>query len=488
MTITQKITDNNSVGNHHPDYDRFFKSWSKVRDCMDGENVIKSKQEQYLPRPMGMSGEYSESYDAYIERAHFPLITSYALSGALGAIITKLPQFNVPPELDYIIKNATKDGRSIQQLFLDIVIEILQTGRVPLLVDLLKSNNEFRFVQYKAEELINWKSSLPGSDQSLTLAVIEESIPSDDDIFSHATDTVYRVLSLDKQGKYTSRIFGEKNDEYSEFFTTPKYMGQSYTEVPMFIAGSISNSYDVQPIPLIPVANCSVQIYRKEADLANSEFLSCNPTLVVVGASNDDDLPNVVGSSVMIVLPNEAARVFYTKTDTAALTHVSKHIESLYEEAIRHGVAILDNRKGVEAAEALRIRQATQSASIYSTYLAAINAIRQGLEVMCKWSGHDPKLVVIDAPDSLAHGIPDPAVMKEVIEGFGVGVVPMTVIHRYLVYSGLLDQQVSYEEYLKLLDDQQKLKKESELANSGKPEGQEEEPRVDAEGNPIAPA
>lgn len=161
----------------------------------------------------------------------------------------------------------------------------------------------------------------------------------------------------------------------------------------------------------------------------------------------------------MIVIPNEAARVFYTTTDTAALTHVSKHIESLYEEAIRHGVAILDARKGVEAAEALRIRQATQSASVYSVYLAAMNAIKQGLKLMCKWANYDAEKVILDAPTSLTYGIPDSSVLKEIVEGYGKDVVPLPVIHRYLVSSGLIDQTISYEEYVQMLIDQQELKK-----------------------------
>jgi len=225
-------------------------------------------------------------------------------------------------------------------------------------------------------------------------------------------------------------------------------MGKNIKEIPLFIAGSINNSTHNQPIPLLSVANCSIQIYRKEADLSNSEFLSCNPTLCMVGASNDDDLPNVVGSSVMLVLPDPQARIFYTVTDTAALQHVKTHIDDLYEEAIRHGVAILDSRKGVESAEALRIRQATQSASIYSIYLSAINALKGGLQLMCKWSGLDPKSIVVDAPSALTYGIPDSNVIRSIVEGFSKNVVPIDVVHRYLIGSGLLDQTISLQDYM----------------------------------------
>lgn len=448
----------------HPDYAMRIKDWTKIRDCMKGEDAIKDKKEDYLPRPLGMSGKYAEAYDAYIERAHFPLICPYALSGALGVVITKLPEFNVPKDLEYIIKEATKDGRSLQQLFLDIVADIFQTGRVPLAVEPTEKN-QFRFTQFKAEAFINWKTASVDVEKNMILAVMKEKkLVDEDNIFSHESMDAYRVLSIevdeDGNNAFVSTLFddqGERTDKRK----VPKYMGKTIDEIPLVVAGSINNSVDIQPIPLIPVANCSVQIYRKEADLANSEFLSCNPTLVVTGADNTDNaLPNVVGSSVMIVIPSDQARVFYTQTDTAALTHVKEHIDSLYEEAIRHGVAILDSRKGVEAAEALRIRQATQSASIYSIYLSAMNAILTGLQLMRKWDDKSVDDVTADAPASLTFGIPDPAVMEGLITGFAEsGVIPLPVIHKYLVASGLLDQTIGYEEYVKLIEENQKLRK-----------------------------
>lgn len=440
-----------AVDTVHPDYTKNKKAWARVRDCMDGEDVVKSKKELYLPRPSGMTGEYADAYDGYIERAHFPLVTAYALSGALGIVITKLPEFNVPKQLEYILKTATKDGRSLNQLFLDMIIEVFQTGRCPLLVDVISSKNEFRFVDYKAEEFINWKTPLVDEEKSLTLAVLKEAHPDSDDVFSHDTKDVYRVLRLNENDKYETALYEADGTRITDTEVSPNLRGKSIDKIPFFLSGSINNSFDMQPIPLISVANCSVQIYRKEADLANSEYLSCNPTLCVVGATNDSDLPNVVGSSVMIVLPNEQARIFYTQTDTAALSHVKTHITDLYEEAIRHGVAILDARKGVEAAESLRIRQSTQSASIYSVFLAAMNAIKQGLELMCEWGGFNKEDVILDAPSSLTQGIPDSTILKQIVEGYSTGVVPLEVIHRYLVYSGLLDQTVGYEDYVTML-------------------------------------
>ena len=38
--------------------------------------------------------------------------------------------------------------------------------------------------------------------------------------------------------------------------------------------------------------------------------------------------------------------------------------------------------------------------------------------------------------------------MREIIEGFGKNIIPISVVHRYMVGNGLIDQTVSLKEYI----------------------------------------
>ena len=78
--------------------------------------------------------------------------------------------------------------------------------------------------------------------------------------------------------------------------------------------------------------------------------------------------------------------------------------------------------------------------------------------MMCDWGGYNKDEVIIDAPSSLVLGTPDANVMRELATGVGNSVYPLTITHRYLVSSGLLDQTVSFEEYVSLLEEDQKIK------------------------------
>ena len=83
--------------------------------------------------------------------------------------------------------------------------------------------------------------------------------------------------------------------------------------------------------------------------------------------------------------------------------------------------------------------------------MSALNAITDGLELMCRWAGWNDDEVIADAPSALTYGIPDANVIRSIIEGLGGASIPLSVIHRYLIGSGLLDQTVSLNEYLDML-------------------------------------
>ena len=454
------------VSTEHADYTKYKTDWVKVRDSIAGESVIKSKDETYLPRSAGMSGEYASAYEAYKERAHFPLVCAYALQGTLGVILNTQPEFKVPKKLEYILKRATNDGLTLNQLFLNMVSDVLQTGRVPLVVEIDQVANQFRFVKYDAEDFINWKTkiNIKEATKELSLAVFKEPVDNASDEFDHGIKDGYTVLSILDNECIVRKYIQDRNNY--ESVTSLTYFGKPINKIPVFVAGSITNSIDVQPIPLLAVANASVQIYRKEADLSNAEYLSCNPTLVATGVVSEDEIPNIVGSSVLITLSDPTARVFYTTTDVAALDHVAKHIDSLYEEAIRHGVSLLESRKGVEAADALRIRQSVQAATIYSIYLSVLGAITDGLKLMCRWADLDEEEVEVDKPSTLTQDTPDSSLIKNLVEGYLAKVIPLRIIYRYVHATGLIESNITYVEYMKLLEEHEpKGKKENETEN-----------------------
>lgn len=47
---------NTNVDYNHPAYTEFLPEWNMIGDCVDGERVVKSRGEKYLPHPQIKAG------------------------------------------------------------------------------------------------------------------------------------------------------------------------------------------------------------------------------------------------------------------------------------------------------------------------------------------------------------------------------------------------------------------------------------------------
>lgn len=402
----------------HPQWETSIYAWQKSRDCMGGEKIIKSKNTKYLDIPGGMltdstapssggSGTQSAAsmgemdllpgderqydptwhpnaaYRAYLRRAKFPDIVAFTIRGLIGIATKKPPLYELPSGLEYLEETFTKCGKSIEEFYKFAINEVLQTGRLTCVVD-IGDDNKFQVVPYRAESNINW-----GKD----LCVFEEQEPKNpDDPFSHESQEIYHVFFIDpKTGLYDHGMLksGEKDlpeRSEDEEVDRPNHMGKTYEKLPIVYFGSTNLDNDVDQIPVEGIADCAIQIYRKSADLSQSQYLSCNPTLYGIGVDADDK-PTATGSTVVWLISNEDAKIGYTQTDTSALNHVSADMESLFEEAANYGAQLLGSpKKGAESAESIRLQQTAGGATLASVIDTVSQGIQNLVDIMLEWS------------------------------------------------------------------------------------------------------
>jgi hypothetical protein len=427
------MTDKASVSTKHPQYEASIFAWRQVRDCIEGEAQIKRRDTVYLPMPSGMlnatkgpsiqtSASSSTSaldqrnrtidqdlnpnyhtnpaFMAYKTRAQFPDITAFSLRGLIGVALRKDATIELPNTYDYL------EGM-VEDLYSFSISEVLQTGRLGYLVDIADDGN-FKILPYEAESIINWrqetKKDVEGVNTATTMVVLEEYVPKLDDPFASELQMQYRVLEL-IDGVYTSTLYTADGDIIPVLVgkemmatITPMYKGKTLNKIPFFFAGSTNTNPTPNVIPLGSISSIAIQVYMKSADLSQSEFLSCNPTLVLQGVSKED-APIVVGSSVAICLPDPESKAYYTETDTAALQHVMAHIKELFEQAVAYGANLLGgSSKSVESGEALRLRQSAASATLISVIRNIEKAFDDILDLIAMWAGADPEAFNFD-PD-----------------------------------------------------------------------------------------
>ena len=142
--------------------------------------------------------------------------------------------------------------------------------------------------------------------------------------------------------------------------------------------------------------------------------------LRVVGAYASGETPeasmtNDGFEALKLMLRNWSAkniRLYYTKTDTSALSHVLAHITDLYEQAVYAGAQLLDSsKKAAESAETARLKQASSGSTLASIVRNVAKGVEDQLKMIAKWKGENPDEVEF-LPITESPSLRTPALLK----------------------------------------------------------------------------
>jgi len=266
------------------------KEYDTIRDCLNGQEVIKSKKDKYLPRPnpLDISEENYTRYKDYLNRAVFYGVTNRTLVGLLGQIFHKKATVKLPLYLEELSKNINGAGLNLEQFSKKVCGNIISFGRGGILTDFTNSNeNEVPTKEsidngnirpvlkfYESSDIINWRTIDIGSNSVLSLVVLKEKYPYYDDGFELKEDVQYRVLRLE-EGKYYQYIYrgNVKNAKrISQQFTEISkilildHNGNPFNEIQFEFIGSSNNDVEIDYPPLYNIAALNIAHYRNSAD------------------------------------------------------------------------------------------------------------------------------------------------------------------------------------------------------------------------------
>lgn len=401
---------------YHDEYINKNSIWTLMEDAYN--NDIKRYAHRYLVAPPGVFQEElndNDSIKSTIEKLIIPVADgstwtyaakAYAAGGFEADLVPRTikgfislvgehaPVMEVPTKMEYIRKEATKDNMDINTLYLRVVRGVLLKGRVPLVLDI--HDDQIKIVEYKAESLIDWEAMDVSSDSSLfKYAIFKDVINNESydpfDSNSQRYFDVYYHHYLDNGVYRVKKITITDSDvEPIEEIITPLYKGKTLSFIPILAIGAIDNTPDVDAIPLVGIANCTTAIYDLSCMLKHAEKTSAVPTMYITGV-NPEDAPTVTGAGVCIVLPDYTSKVGYTITDTSAMTHIKNRMADYYMQAQELGASLLGSSKqGSESGEALRLRQASSTATVKSIVVNVGEGFTRLLNMIAEWIG-EPK-------------------------------------------------------------------------------------------------
>ena len=288
---------------------RVLPEYNRVRDCLVGEQQVKTQREKYLPRPTADTDPTADKrYEVYLERAVFWNFTQRHHQSLVGQAFLNEPKIQLPARMEAMLENADGRGMSLIQMAKAAFSHLIAYGRCGIYADFPPVKGAVTRDQsgrYKPTirlispfKILSWQRN----DDGVLVSVLIEETYHQRQVFVTARQLQYRQLALTDSGYevaiyrpseaidlsalsestcLTSELLSQPALTLVKTFKPTDSSGNRLQEIPFEFAGSENNNETVDKPPLYPLASANLSDYRTSADLEEMLFLGGQPTVWV---------------------------------------------------------------------------------------------------------------------------------------------------------------------------------------------------------------
>jgi len=404
-------------------YEQNKQNWRLIRDLIKGESALKQHDlenlntqsarinnlnnfklnELYLPIPdaTNCSAENLFRYAQYVQRASLFNATKRSEQGMTGMVFSRPIEAVLPASVQYLLNDADGSEVGLEQQAQEVLNDILETGREGLLVDFParsadnpvtiqdaeKLGVRSTIVMYKAETILDWDSIKVNAASKLSFVKLAETVTKRDEsnIFAMVKTKQIRVLLLNSEGNYEQRIYSDSEDEY-ETRNPVDANGLPFKYIPFFFIGSVNNRPNVDPAPLIEIAEVNLAHYRNSADFEESTFIVGQPMLVIAGLTDawaEKYFADGIGAGARgAVLVPEGGSANFIQVQPNSMPADGMAIKS--KQMVELGARLITDGGTAQTAEAARIKHSADASvlkvivrNMIQAYIDAIAAVLQ---------------------------------------------------------------------------------------------------------------
>lgn len=446
-----------AVNAKHPEYSKNLTKWQLMRDALAGEVA----KEKYVPK---LSDQEAEEYSAYVGRAEFYNATARTQVALTGLLFAKPPKVELPEALKTIGENISLDDDTLEALAKNIADECLSVGRCGVLVDLPsvekagyskleaeRLNLRAYATLYKAENIINWKTTKINGSNVTSLVVLAETYtePTQDE-FVDKIKTRYRVLDL-HEGYYRQRVFSETKagnfEVVSEIY--PSANGQKLEYLPFTFFNVNDLKTDIDKPPLLDLAKVNISHFRSEVDLEHGTHFTALPTPYVTGYQGESSEKLKIGSTAVWVINDPSAKVGFLEFSGAGLSTLENRIAVKEKRiSILGARLLLDEKKTAEATETLQMRKSGENAVLTSVASTISEGIASFLKDVAFFENIAGENLIYEINTDYNLTMIEPQLLAQIIAGIQSGDIPNEVLYDALLKGELMPKTIqSYEDY-----------------------------------------
>lgn len=388
------------ISTQHPSYSDMFPQWKKCADVERGQRAVHAAGSEYLPKN---GAESDTDYKARIKRSDFFNAFYRTVSGLSGMAFAKDPAIDLPGALDSYKADIDLAGTTLVGMAKDVVEDVLEYGRIGLLVDYpAMPENVSAITQmtaeqmglrpalktYEAKSIVNWKTMRIGNRTVLAMVVLKECHMIAKDEFEDEKEERYRVLDLDEAGHYRQRVFVEKAGKAELLETIYPVMNRAKLAfIPFRIIGVNGMGFDVEEPPLIDLVDANIAHYQVNSDIRVAMHFGV-PTFCISGYTPVEGETITVGSRAAIILPDPMAKAYFAEPQGEMLPQMQAALKEIEQRmAILGARMIADETRQAETLGATQIKRAGENSVMASLVLAVSDAFEWALGIMAQWAG-----------------------------------------------------------------------------------------------------
>lgn len=430
----------NNVDFTRPEYKTAAPQWELVRAVCRGGEEVKS----YLPELEEKESERKKKRNKdYQDRAVFYPITGNTRNGMIGMAFKKDPLIAVAEKLSCLKDDADGAGSSIYQLAQSSLESVLEVGRHGLYVD-YNSDSKLPYIfQYRAEDIINWRTDRINGRTMLTLVVLRETVEEADG-FGFKDAIQYRVLVIE-DGKFICRVYRKTAGSsvyqiHSEYI--PERAGSgAWDEIPFTFMGAQNNDHTIDEAPLLGLAKINLGHYRNSADYEDSVFFcgQVQPYLGGLDIEWRDHLEKtgiMVGSRSPLMLP---VKGFFGYEQAQPNMLAKEAMDSKRDYMVALGAQLVSADSKVKTIIQSVGEQSAQTSILSICCSNVSDAFSKALMWRAEYLGLDTKDTSFEINKDLVNHIADSSMIREIVAAWQSGATRKSDLVRSLQKYDVID-------------------------------------------------
>jgi hypothetical protein len=224
--------------------------------------------------------------------------------------------------------------------------------------------------------------------------------------------------------------------------------------IPFYIVGPDGIDSDMDEPPLIDLVDANEAHYQVNSDLRTTLHFGV-PTLCISGYSQEaGEAPIVVGSRAAMIFPDPQAKAYFAEPEGPMVPEMRNTLGDLEKRMAMLGARMLiEEKRGVEAAETARTKRQGEDASLADIALAVSAALERALTVFAAWAGSPAEVVYQLNRDFNPSGI-GPAELTAYLKAVQAGEMSSESFFDLLQRHDVVDSELTYEEERERIDAQ----------------------------------